>query len=143
MIRRPPRSTLFPYTTLFRSAGAADRCVIPEHSVDIERLAELLTQDRNRSEEHTSELQSRFGISYSAFFFNDTATTEIYTLSLHDALPICGGGRSVRDPRALRGHRAAGGASHSGPQQESEPLFGRAGLGRRAAGLPRRHELRG
>src|SRR5574341_1877935 len=29
------------------------------------------------------------------FFFNDTATTEIYTLSLHDALPICGG-RSLR-----------------------------------------------
>src|SRR5690349_24569056 len=27
------------------------------------------------------------------FFFNDPATTEIYTLSLHDALPICGGGR--------------------------------------------------
>src|SRR5438093_10898137 len=27
------------------------------------------------------------------FFFNDTATTEIYTLSLHDALPICGAGR--------------------------------------------------
>ena len=47
-----------------------------------------------RSEEHTSELQSRFGISYAVFclkkifFFNDTATTEIYTLSLHDALPI-------------------------------------------------------
>src|SRR5260370_41724819 len=40
MIRRPSRSTLFPYTTLFR------------------------------------------------FFFNDTATTEIYPLSLHDALPI-------------------------------------------------------
>src|ERR1039457_7636074 len=34
------------------------------------------------------------------FFFNDTATTEIYTLSLHDALPICdrsGGGNSPRD----------------------------------------------
>src|SRR5260221_7966680 len=30
--------------------------------------------------------------SYFFFFFNDTATTEIYTLSLHDALPICGGG---------------------------------------------------
>src|SRR5256885_3560860 len=30
----------------------------------------------------------------SFFFFNDTATTEIYTLSLHDALPICGGGTS-------------------------------------------------
>src|SRR2546422_10468168 len=28
------------------------------------------------------------------FFFNDTATTEIYTLSLHDALPICGAGRA-------------------------------------------------
>src|ERR1039457_7667451 len=34
----------------------------------------------------------------SLFFFNDTATTEIYTLSLHDALPICGcaGGRASR-----------------------------------------------
>src|ERR1043166_3365638 len=42
----------------------------------------------DRSEEHTSELQSRFGISYAVFCFNDTATTEIYTLSLHDALPI-------------------------------------------------------
>ena len=47
-----------------------------------------------RSEEHTSELQSQDGISYAVFclkkifFFNDTATTEIYTLSLHDALPI-------------------------------------------------------
>ena len=30
------------------------------------------------------------------FFFNDTATTEIYTLSLHDALPICWGGGAVR-----------------------------------------------
>src|SRR3712207_7098550 len=30
---------------------------------------------------------------YSFFFFNDTATTEIYTLSLHDALPICGNRR--------------------------------------------------
>src|SRR5256885_13626285 len=30
---------------------------------------------------------------FSFFFFNDTATTEIYTLSLHDALPICGGVR--------------------------------------------------
>ena len=46
-----------------------------------------------RSEEHTSELQSHVRISYAVFclkktFFNDTATTEIYTLSLHDALPI-------------------------------------------------------
>ena len=45
-----------------------------------------------RSEEHTSELQSRDVISYAVFCLNDTATTEIYTLtntlSLHDALPI-------------------------------------------------------
>src|SRR5256885_14915392 len=32
------------------------------------------------------------------FFFNDTATTEIYTLSLHDALPIWGGGRRAAPP---------------------------------------------
>src|SRR5687768_17744700 len=32
-----------------------------------------------------------FTVSFFFFFFNDTATTEIYTLSLHDALPICGG----------------------------------------------------
>ena len=49
--------------------------------------------DGARSEEHTSELQSHVRISYAVFcfkkiFFNDTATTEIYTLSLHDALPI-------------------------------------------------------
>src|SRR3712207_9468784 len=40
------------------------------------------------------------------FFFNDTATTEIYTLSLHDALPICGqcrpGGRRRSPPDRLR-----------------------------------------
>src|SRR2546427_8446920 len=61
MIRRPPRSTLFPYTTLFRSRagiGASERVV---HA-----LAEMLIRivdDRenvaNRSEEHTSELQSQ------------------------------------------------------------------------------------
>src|SRR5215813_11786485 len=35
------------------------------------------------------------------FFFNDTATTEIYTLSLHDALPISGGPASAADARTL------------------------------------------
>src|SRR3712207_8541187 len=44
-----------------------------------------------------------------SFFFNDTATTEIYTLSLHDALPICAADRVERVPRPLaaappRGH---------------------------------------
>src|SRR6185295_18659676 len=132
MIRRPPRSTLFPYTTLFRSPGLGRD---PQGGGG-ERPGR---DGRARSEEHTSELQSRqylvcrlllekkkkaeperlpaniettqrlpppvFGaglleaVPESAlialedlgdlvFFFNDTATTEIYTLSLHDALPI-------------------------------------------------------
>src|SRR5947208_13521520 len=52
MIRRPPRSTLFPYTTLFRSpARAPDRQGIPDAG------ATQLAQG-HRSEEHTSELQS-------------------------------------------------------------------------------------
>src|SRR3712207_7211702 len=77
MIRRPPRSTLFPYTTLFRSgagAGAevedrrrAHRPERPQRRLD-QRLAvgtgdqrarSDLQLDRPRSEEHTSELQSR------------------------------------------------------------------------------------
>src|SRR3982750_2340879 len=138
MIRRPPRSTLFPYTTLFRS-----------RIDELAKRASPRARGRRgchggRSEEHTSELQSRsdlvcrlllekkkkegrenrvwlgegrtrvaggarggahrrrwcatrdgrgaetarrplWGL---VFFFNDTATTEIYTLSLHDALPI-------------------------------------------------------
>src|SRR3712207_7228179 len=70
MIRRPPRSTLFPYTTLFRSALATEvraiaetttapsqiaRCMLPVLSADLGRRAEA----ERRSEEHTSELQSR------------------------------------------------------------------------------------
>src|ERR1039458_8894316 len=51
MIRRPPRSTLFPYTTLFRS-GSAVRCD------DMEAHLDEGARERNRSEEHTSELQS-------------------------------------------------------------------------------------
>src|SRR2546430_13758145 len=43
------------------------------------------------------------------FFFNDTATTEIYTLSLHDALPICRGrGRGARRRRPLEEERVQG-----------------------------------
>src|SRR3712207_7029679 len=78
MIRRPPRSTLFPYTTLFRSArGLRDR---PRQRPDVRRAAALAAAGRPRarralradgqhaaaagrphprSEEHTSELQSR------------------------------------------------------------------------------------
>src|SRR5476651_699081 len=118
MRRPPPRSTLFPYTTLFRSR---------HHRGTRGRNAERLEGHRHRvrgelrSEEHTSELQSRQYLvcrlllekklfllpvtgekairlpseeitNNSLFiricFVNDTAITEIYTLSLHDALPI-------------------------------------------------------
>src|SRR2546429_3521180 len=54
MIRRPPRSTLFPYTTLFRSAWLGTREVIVTR--DEEGQIRVFS---NRSEEHTSELQSR------------------------------------------------------------------------------------
>src|ERR1043166_7210795 len=92
MIRRPPRSTLFPYTTLFRSIRAAFGKAWGETTRIIPMPRLKGRRQSSRSEGHTSELQSRFGNSYAGFFFNDTATTEIYTLSLHDALPIYTGG---------------------------------------------------
>src|SRR2546430_11934405 len=59
MIRRPPRSTLFPYTTLFRSLReiAAEKAGILKPGVPVV-LAEQ-RQEARRSEEHTSELQSQ------------------------------------------------------------------------------------
>src|SRR3989442_7847710 len=73
MIRRPPRSTLFPYTTLFRSKPPVDIAELKKKSVaELHAMAETLNitnysglrkQDLifriERSEEHTSELQSR------------------------------------------------------------------------------------
>src|SRR3712207_8369632 len=80
MIRRPPRSTLFPYTTLFRSRGAIERddgrrmhmlerFIEPHDLLPIgvlfargprmHRGDRRLKRERPRSEEHTSELQSR------------------------------------------------------------------------------------
>src|ERR1051326_1928121 len=88
MIRRPPRSTLFPYTTLFRSEAAENTGGVTVGEVAGDRREDRGHDGPGRSEEHTSELQSHSFISYAAFFFNDTATTEIYPLSLHDALPI-------------------------------------------------------
>src|ERR1044071_6504745 len=88
MIRRPPRSTLFPYTTLFRSTASRRPTSTARHTMPWPMLSSSTSGMAARSEEHTSDLQSRVDISYAAFFFNDTATTEIYALSLHDALPI-------------------------------------------------------
>src|SRR3989442_4385184 len=72
MIRRPPRSTLFPYTTLFRSAVGAYKQLLAIDRADesarqaLTRLLEktnrwddLAKSRQRRSEEHTSELQSR------------------------------------------------------------------------------------
>src|SRR3712207_7111744 len=75
MIRRPPRSTLFPYTTLFRSRGTrrpkprwCSSGGASRGRVGVEGVAQPITDgvdaedqddDRDRSEEHTSELQSR------------------------------------------------------------------------------------
>src|SRR2546430_3340079 len=80
MIRRPPRSTLFPYTTLFRSHtldtwhakrrlkqfatphSCANRCKahrVARWNFTASRRQQVRLQHRNRSEEHTSELQSQ------------------------------------------------------------------------------------
>src|SRR2546428_120964 len=138
MIRRPPRSTLFPYTTLFRSkirdrkmeadeAPARERSLLqPRRSftADFTSSAEQTSVNQSRSDivwrvllEKTNRGNGNEGLgeaktsivfcssvftflisvftciageklSVAGFFFNDTATTEIYTLSLHDALPI-------------------------------------------------------
>src|SRR3712207_1982899 len=125
MIRRPPRSTLFPYTTLFRSHPAPERRrrVLrlgedaghgrPERQgrrrpvgvQDVRRGADarrarlrgVLHRGHRQPDRKSTRLNSSHAnISYAVFclkkknyfFFNDTATTEIYTLSLHDALPI-------------------------------------------------------
>src|SRR2546425_2841319 len=56
MIRRPPRSTLFPYTTLFRSRRAVELMAGPFRGAEVTRFDR--DDPRDRSEEHTSELQS-------------------------------------------------------------------------------------
>src|SRR3712207_1591758 len=121
MIRRPPRSTLFPYTTLFRSRHVLlqghhclqcrshpppGRCSEVDHgratggracaagvagglaSAAVRPFLLLASRPEDEDRKSTRLNSSHANISYAVFFFNDTATTEIYTLSLHDALPI-------------------------------------------------------
>src|SRR2546422_4424572 len=60
MIRRPPRSTLFPYTTLFRSKRPwLPRRLGAQNGVSRFAFPAIVAQHGDRSEEHTSELQSR------------------------------------------------------------------------------------
>src|SRR5574340_896587 len=120
MIRRPPRSTLFPYTTLFRSRPRRALQLRAEQR----QLADVVApaqRDRKSTRLNSSHQKKSYAVfclkkkkrlhfcvtvsniipnvemshthTYThthslPFFFNDTATTEIYTLSLHDALPI-------------------------------------------------------
>src|SRR5712664_1586189 len=116
MLRRPPRSTLFPYTTLFRSPrehvvpgpgrGGARAGRVPGPAP----AARAGRGDRKSTRLNSSHDQISYAVfclnlvilseaAHSAldliaatltyfFFVNDTATTDIYTLSLHDALPI-------------------------------------------------------
>src|SRR2546430_826210 len=147
MIRRPPRSTLFPYTTLFRShefnTGAAMRGAVKPLAEEVFRggpdnsgglfggrldrkstrlnsshsqisyavfclkkkkkkqsildtsVTRISTVDRSYAQTYRVSnthnlifLHICYTLYSFFFFFNDTATTEIYTLSLHDALPI-------------------------------------------------------
>src|SRR3954464_11720479 len=139
MIRQPPRSTLFPYTTLFRSNDTAyeistrlnsSHTIISYAVFCLDQKSTRLNSSHtiisyavfclkkkkrdNRAPTSTHALQSAttrhtprrslmaashccspssmcpkmFSSTTMVFFFNDTATTEIYTLSLHDALPI-------------------------------------------------------
>src|SRR5712675_1974833 len=127
MIRRPPRSTLFPYTTLFRSRWTPRTCSSRRWRT-VRCAASARPPSFSSRDRKSTRLNSSHGyISYAVFclkkkkmstkptwlyyqfatgalagylyggfvtpdplnfFFNDTATTEIYTLSLHDALPI-------------------------------------------------------
>src|SRR3982750_2496386 len=137
MIRRPPRSTLFPYTTLFRSCSFSARVLFERHEAWLsprqpgDRKSTRLNSSHDQisyavfclkkkkkpdgSQQRAKDTRRRreLGLLTSHthppsyihharlslhqlllkplcffFFFNDTATTEIYTLSLHDALPI-------------------------------------------------------
>src|SRR4051812_49915955 len=64
MIRRPPRSTLFPYTTLFRSNSSFNNLAAASHPNDRSRLFphRWPLRGASRSEEHTSELQSHVNL---------------------------------------------------------------------------------
>src|SRR4030066_1854766 len=76
MIRRPPRSTLFPYTTLFRSAQDAGGDQVQDH-----RLAPV---DDARSEEHTSELQSHLNLVCRLLLEKKNKRREQHTSYPHD-----------------------------------------------------------
>src|SRR5256885_10124230 len=94
MIRRPPRSTLFPYTTLFRSFELA----VLEGDWSPSRLVVLEFPDLERSEEHTSEL-SHLVISYAVFCLKKKITNIIATIQRRN---IIGRREGKRNRRRLK-----------------------------------------
>src|SRR3989304_3360736 len=119
MIRRPPRSTLFPYTTLFRSArDEHDAPPTPRGGRFAARPHRAALAQRDRK---STRLNSSHGyISYAGFFFNDTATTEIYTLPLHDALPICSRRARCAPHATRRAFRRSPASGRPGPARSEE-----------------------
>src|SRR5690242_19972090 len=175
LIPRPPRSTLFPYTTLFRSRAAAERgrmittvrrlmrfadaparrivwsvalgAVTVLLGVGLMAAAGLLISHAAerppilRSEEHTFELQSHVNLVCRLLL--DPPPPAIYTLSLHDALPISSrrGARSHDHHRppadALRGRARPQDRVVGGARCRDRAARGRSDGSRRAPDLPR------
>src|SRR2546422_6128123 len=92
MIRRPPRSTLFPYTTLFRSRpGVAGRDGAAHGGLRHRDLLHELDRRCLRSEEHTSELQSRLHLVCRLLLEKKKINTgNYYTADISDA-PVASG----------------------------------------------------
>src|SRR3712207_3157585 len=163
MIRRPPRSTLFPYTTLFRSRKALLRhfgSLKRLRAASVEEVMEVpgIGPDRKSTRLNSSHANISYAVfclkknpqaaaarrrpsadglphgrgrtgrrrarhraGCADFFFNDTATTEIYTLSLHDALPISqGAAATLRLPQAAARRERGGGHGGAGHRTRSE-----------------------
>src|SRR5256886_12065570 len=92
MIRRPPRSTLFPYTTLFRSPVTVPQCAERKICWVAQRLVASLNC---RSEEHTSELQSQSNL-VCRLLLEKKKNTEASANYLHD--------QAIRDPHTALLH---------------------------------------
>src|SRR5947207_10571533 len=91
MIRRPPRSTLFPYTTLFRSCGVLSRSGTPTTSptAQFEQLDFRRREHPDRrSEEHTSELQSHSDLVCRLLLEKKNERDKDKLQSIYEASPI-------------------------------------------------------
>src|ERR1043165_8188345 len=114
MIRRPPRSTLFPSAMLFRSTHKAVALLALHHEALVVVAGARRVGRGLRSGEAHFETPSPGPYSYAGFFFDDPAPTEIYTLSLRDALPIYAQGRCLASP-SPRGAGGRGGGTTCRP----------------------------